>query len=488
MLVVLVLSAVIFLIQPEAVWPPSIPAALLVLWIVSFIAGRFFSFLRIPPLLGILVSGIVLRNTAAASVVEPILSPQCGSTIRCVGLANILMIAGLEIDTSALRRMGSACLRLTVLPGVSEAFAMAFMGHWVFGMPISLSLTMGFIIGAVSPAVVVTGMFDLQKRGYGIKHGIPSLVVAAASLDDVVALSGFSMAGGAAFSENKHWYQGALNGPINMVLGFAAGVMAFGLVFLSHKCPQFKKEGPLLLLSTGLLLLYLLRSISYECAGFLGCITMCSAARSFGESDRALKLALICWNRFSEPLLFGLIGFAFDFKAIPPNTIPRSCLVVVLCVCFVRVPMAYFAVCGTEMTFREKFFVALVWMPKATVQAALGSLPLEMALRSNMSENYTRWGGEILTTSVISILITAPIGLLAIQFLGPVWLRQDEIRFPELGGDRGDVVGKRRYTSTEFNPDDEFTEDSVLTVEIQEEVGCTPDPEPSELQPHAISP
>lgn len=98
--------------------------------------------------------------------------------------------SGLELDLGALKRAGGAAVRLTACPGVVEAMVVGGMAVAVWDMPIALGLTLGFVLAAVSPAVVVTGMFDLQKRGYGVKKGIPSLIVAAASFDDVLAITG----------------------------------------------------------------------------------------------------------------------------------------------------------------------------------------------------------------------------------------------------------------------------------------------------------
>jgi solute carrier family 9B (sodium/hydrogen exchanger), member 1/2 len=98
--------------------------------------------------------------------------------------------SGLELDIGTLRKAGGAAVRLTVCPGVAEALVVGGLAVAIFKMPIALGLTLGFILAAVSPAVVVSGMFDLQRRGFGVKKGIPSIVVAASSFDDVVAITG----------------------------------------------------------------------------------------------------------------------------------------------------------------------------------------------------------------------------------------------------------------------------------------------------------
>eukprot|EP00392_Amoebophrya_sp_AT5.2_P006493 g6505.t1 len=225
---------------------------LVFLWGFAHSAGFLFKHvMKTPPLLGYLLAGICFRNiggavllfaqaktgirldagtldvaaptgrggAATASAAPPLTAtpPQAAphaaeppslvlipadisSLVRTFGLATILMIAGGEIDFDRIRKMGGVCARLTVLPGVSEAFAVAFLSRYLFGFDWPWGLVLGFILGAVSPAVVCGGMFALQKRGFGVAKGIPSLVVCAASLDDVVAISGFTTSLGLAIA------------------------------------------------------------------------------------------------------------------------------------------------------------------------------------------------------------------------------------------------------------------------------------------------
>jgi len=146
------------------------------------------------------------------------------AAIRSTGLSLILMRSGLELDIPAVARQGWIAARLTVCPGFIEAMAIGGTAVSLWGFPPALGFSLGFILAAVSPAVVVGGMFDLQKRGYGIAKGIPSLVVAAASFDDVVAISGYSIAVGFAIQSggNKVWE--ALAGPTEVIIGVLVGV------------------------------------------------------------------------------------------------------------------------------------------------------------------------------------------------------------------------------------------------------------------------
>eukprot|EP00957_Ditylum_brightwellii_P085735 6522947-Ditylum_brightwellii.AAC.1 len=133
-----------------------------------------------------LLSGVFLQNQSYSRFNLP---DEWGELIRASGLSVILLLSGFELNLTDIRKAGAVALRLTFIPGALEALVCGFSSSIIFGMPLSLGLCLGFILAAVSPAVVVTGMLNLQKRGYGTEKGIPSLIVAAASFDDVIAIS-----------------------------------------------------------------------------------------------------------------------------------------------------------------------------------------------------------------------------------------------------------------------------------------------------------
>ena len=141
------------------------------LWVTSIGLGYLMQILGIPPLLGSLIAGIILQNAYSDFEV----SPRFGEFIETIGLCVILLISSTEIDMHSVASCGGVSLRLTFLPGLVEAFVCGAATHWIFDMPIALALSLGFILAAVSPAIVVPGMTELQRLGYGVKKGIPSL-------------------------------------------------------------------------------------------------------------------------------------------------------------------------------------------------------------------------------------------------------------------------------------------------------------------------
>ena len=412
-------------------WPQDgVGWALFVTWVVANASGRVLGAAGLPPLAGQLLGGVLVRNSRMFH--EAALTGPWKATIRSLGLGVIMMRSGLELDVDAIRRAGVTSLRLTVLPGVSEACAVGAMGVVVFQFPVMLSLSMGFILAAVSPAVVVVGMFDLHQRGFGRAKGIPSIVVAAASMDDIVAMLGFSVCIGLAGGHGTV-AENALHGPVAVLCGFAYGVCG-GAFVACTKIWDCHWKLTLVTLFTGLLPMFVAESLHAHGGGAIGALFTglfgsiwwrrggpCEALSS-GPDDHTSHIIehnlADLWGLVAQPLLFGAIGTELNFWRMEPVTIAKA-LSIILVGVGVRIPAAYVAVSGdSRLVFREKAFNALSWLPKATVQAALASVPMSVIHSEER-------GNNILTTAVLAILVTAPLGSLIIQNLGPRWLTDD---------------------------------------------------------------
>ena len=450
--------------------------AIFCVWLFASATGRALAWLGLPPLAGQLLGGALARNSRAFRGAA--LTHAYKATIRAAGLGTIMTRSGLELDVGAIRRAGRVAARLTVLPGVSEALAVGVVARWVFELPFVLALALGFILAAVSPAVVVVGMFDLHERGYGVAKGIPSIVVAAASMDDVVAMLGFSvcigLAGGAG-----NVYQKALAGPAAVVAGALYGCAAGALLGATKLWDaDWKLTAATLVL--GLLPMFVAERLHAHGGGAIGALLVgvvgswawrsqqpawlaagaereallreeadlgaalgtpdgdaraaADRLREVGkkldaigrsDADDAHKSHLVeaniglLWTWLAQPLLFGVIGTELNFHRMAPAVAGRALLVVGVGL-LVRIPAAYVAVhFDDRLKFREKAFVALAWLPKATVQAALASVPAEVV-------DDRRRGEAILTTAVLAILATAPLGSLFIQRFGPRWLERED--------------------------------------------------------------
>ncbi len=192
------------------------------LWLIAIIGGYLVRIFRLPPLLGMICSSVITTNASDNFQIPD----TWGETITSSGLAIILFLSGLELDLNALKKSSGLTTRLTCAPGIVEAISSGLFATLIFGMPIWLGLSLGFILGAVSPALLVVGMMKLQKEGYGVKKGIPSLIIAAASFDDIVAITGFSFFIGLAI-QSKHTsvLYSALHGPLSVMIGIGIGLV-----------------------------------------------------------------------------------------------------------------------------------------------------------------------------------------------------------------------------------------------------------------------
>ena len=403
------------LLGTELLFPGTKLFILFFTWLMSMLGGFLVGKIGLPPLLGMLLSGLFVRHFA--NEVWLVLPETWISTIRTSSLALILLRSGLELDLAALKKSGLAAFRLTLIPGVIEAITCAFVSYYIFNMPIFLALSFGFILAAVSPAVVLVGMFELQKYGYGVKQGVPSLVVAAASFDDIVAISGFTFCISIAIkSETSNSLLSALHGPINIAIGLGMGTIG-GIIIACTKIWNRRWKRSCITFILGMALTFGLSKIHYPGGGTLAAMIMgmitsfcwkkeypkfwtgSNVGRFLIETQEDIAL---CWSVMFEPLLFGVIGMSLNFNEMQIRTIPK-CILIVCIGLIVRLPSAYLSVSGQKFNWKERLFIALSWAPKATVQAALCSIPLELIHTTIIRDNdnydqYVEWGKEILST------------------------------------------------------------------------------------------
>lgn len=351
-------------------------------------------------------------------------------TLRTICLTVILLMAGLELDPVALWKLSGMVIRATLIPCFVEAGAVAVLSHFALGFPWTVGFMLGFVLAAVSPAVILPCLMTLSNKGYGVSKGIPTLVIAACSADDVVAISGFGIFLGFTFNKDAHVLDLIFHGPIEIAIG-----ITFGLVwgFLVQFIPNEKQHNFvffrwLLILGGGLIALFGAHIIGYDGAGGLAAITMAFVATIKWRKEPVpghtpiLKIFSKMWLML-EPIIFALIGTEIQIHKIDPETLGYGIIVLVVALIF-RLFGTFFAVSGGNLNFKEKLFMSFAWMPKATVQAALGPLALDMAKKQGNTEFY-HTGEQILTMAVLSILITAPLGAVAIMGLGPKLLSMD---------------------------------------------------------------
>ena len=395
------------------------------LWSCSYLGGYVFKVVHLPSMLGMLTVGLVVGNLSPQTKANEDLS----SFFTSAGLAIILLRSGLELDLSSLRKASYLTLRLTLIPGCFEAIVTALCGVLIIGMPWWWSISLGFILAAVSPAVVVNGMLKLQHEGFGVQKGIPSLIIASASLDDIVAITGFTICiGFAIVDENKALLQSALHGPIEILLGLVIGTLIGSLMnFTTFLNKSWKKT--LILTMSSLIIMFGMKELQYTSSGAIGCMVVgCVSSHCWSldkeekHQHRVEEQISRMWMVLFEPLMFAFIGTALNFKNIPSSSIGKSFLIIGIG-SLARLGIAFGVTYRSSLSLKERVFVSLAWLPKATVQAALCSLPLSrvkdtMVADSESYPNYVNYAELIQSTAILAICVTAPVGVLCIKVFG----------------------------------------------------------------------
>lgn len=372
--------------------------------LLGLVLGTLATKLRLPSLVGMLLAGILL-----GPCVLNLLSPSLlgiSADLRQLALVIILTRAGLSLDVDDLRRAGRPAILMCFLPATFEVLGMVVLAPRLLGVSTLDAAIMGAVVGAVSPAVIVPRMLRLMEEGYGTSKGIPQMVLAGASVDDVFVIVLFTsftgMAQGGSFSP------AALAGvPVSIVLGAAFGLLiGFVLARFFAKFHMRDSVKVVILLSLAFLLVALEDVIPVPFSGLLAVL-----GAGLGLRRWRLVVAQRLTAKFgklwvaAEIMLFVLVGAEVDLKyAAAAGLAAVATVLGVLCF---RALGVLLCVAGSKLTRSERLFTVLAYLPKATVQAAIGGVPLAMGLGC---------GQIVLTVAVIAILVTAPLGAFAIDF------------------------------------------------------------------------
>jgi solute carrier family 9B (sodium/hydrogen exchanger), member 1/2 len=437
--------------------------AIFVLFSSSVLFGFIAELVKLPSLVGMLVIGFVIRNASEAQTNLFVVDTTWSSTIRYFALILILLRAGLGINMNNIRRMSVSVMTLAFVPNVVEATVDASLAVVLFNMPWVYAYMLGFIISAVSPAVVVPSLLKLKEQKYGTEKGIPDLVLAAASFDDVLSISGFGICLGLAYGGEGNG-DGELifnifRAPLELFLGICGGVL-FGKLstYISPNPNNNHITKLLLLIGFSGLTIFGGKRLEFTGAGALATIVLGIVAkhewiRSCDNSDKKLVLVTSptnvntdindtinnievlelylkdLWNNCGQPLLFVLIGASVSTTFLDGRFVARGLLLLFTGLC-VRVSVSMACLRDDHFTIHERIFVSISWLPKATVQAALGAVALDKAYQLNSGENDEKidLGRQILTIAVLSIVVTAPMGAILIAYFGPKLLVKEVIK------------------------------------------------------------
>ncbi len=385
--------------------------SLAVIFLIGLAAAAICKAIKLPRIIGMLVTGVIV-----GPYVLDFLDPQIlgiSAELRQIALIIILIKAGLSLHLSDLKKVGRPAVLMSFLPAVFEIGAFAAFAPLLLHVSVLEGAIMGAVLGAVSPAVVVPRMVQMMEEGRGTNKKIPQMILAGASLDDVFVIVLFSafvgMAQGNAVSAMEF-----VNIPISIVLGIAIGILAgilLAFVFeMAHKKQHSIRQSlkTILLLGTA----FLLMSVETWLKGYLavsGLLAVMSMAcavryrcRSEVSDDLSGKFGRLWLG--AEVLLFVLVGAAVDIRyTLDAGLMAVAMIFIGLALRSVGVWCCLF---GTALNTKERLYCVIAYLPKATVQAAIGSVPLSLGLPC---------GKLVLSVAVLSILITAPLGALGMD-------------------------------------------------------------------------
>lgn len=383
-----------------------------ILMITALICGEIAGKLHLPRLLGMLLAGILLGNLDVLDHSFLALSAD----LRQIALIIILTRAGLNLDLAALKRAGLPALLLCFIPASLEIIGVTFGCVLLLNTTWLEGALIGAILAAVSPAVIVPKMLKLQEEGYGNSKGIPQMIMAAASVDDIFVIV-FFQAFLALSIKGEISYLSFVNIPVSIVLGIGVGIVC-GLVFayLSKKIKGKETEKMLLLLCTSFLLVTLEKQMGT--ITFSAMIAIMSMGATYAMQHPACAKVVSskyssAWS-WAEIWLFALVGACVEIDSLLSGSI--ILIVVLLIGLLFRSIGTFGCISFGKLNKKEKAFCVLAYLPKATVQAAIGSLPLT----SNLPI-----GQKALSIAVLAILITAPLGALLLDMTYKKWLTYD---------------------------------------------------------------
>lgn len=377
--------------------------------------GALAKRLGLPSLVGMLIAGMILGPYALDLLSDSLLN--ISADLRQLALIIILTRAGLSLDVAALKKVGRPAVLMCFVPACFEIAGMVVLAPRLLGVSTLDAAIMGAVVGAVSPAVIVPRMIRLSEEGWGVDRGIPQLILAGASVDDVFVIVMFTAFTGLA-SGGQGLTVGTVAGvPLSILTGVAAGLLLGWLLAQWFRLVHMRDSVKVVILLSLAFLLVAAEDALEGVFPFSGLLAVMAAGvgiqrwRDVVAQRLSLKFSKL-WVA-AEVALFVLVGAAVDLRyALSAGVM--AVLAVLGALCF-RALGVLVCVSGAHFSGKEKLFCVLGYLPKATVQAAIGGVPLAMGLGC---------GQIVLTVAVIAILVTAPLGALAIDRSYPKLLTQ----------------------------------------------------------------
>ena len=375
--------------------------------LTGLLLGGLFSKIKLPSLLGMIIVGIVLGPHALNLIDESILN--ISADLRQIALVIILTRAGLSLDISDLKRVGRPAILMCFVPACVEIIGTVLLAPLLLGISTLEAAVMGSVLAAVSPAVIVPRMIRLMEEGYGVDKSIPQLILAGASVDDVFVIVIFTAFTSLA-STGELSPVSILQIPVSIVLGIIVGVIVGMVLVKFFRMFHMRDSVKLLIILSFSFLLIELQNQLEGIVPFSGLLAIMSLGIVIKRKyDILAKRLSGKYNKLwvaAEIFLFVLVGATVDLKYAAVAGV-SAVLLVAGALVFRMIGVALCLI-KTDLSRKERLFCMVAYVPKATVQAAIGAIPLTMGLSC---------GQIVLTVAVLSILITAPFGAICIDNL-----------------------------------------------------------------------
>jgi NhaP-type Na+/H+ or K+/H+ antiporter len=383
--------------------------SLAIIILAGLLADAAFRRLKLPGLVGMLLVGVL-----AGPHLLDLLSPEMmnvSADFRKIALIVILLRAGFELRRDTLKRVGGYAVSMSAIPAIFEIAAVTAVAPWLLGITWLEAAILGSILGAVSPAVVVPLMIDFMERGKGADKGIPTLILGASAIDDVFVIVIFTVLLGMHGGGEINWLAQLAAVPTAIVLGIVAGLLVGYILYRLFASHDLKPPRRTIIVLAAAIALTRTEELLQGIVPMSALLGVMAIGYIILEKQEAIahiissKLKRV-WV-FAELLLFVLVGAQVNLKVAFKAGLAGSA--VILIGLAARSIGTYLSLAGSSLNRKEKLFAVVSYLPKATVQAAIGAVPLAAGVP----------GGEvILAVAVMSIVISAPVGAIGIKIMG----------------------------------------------------------------------
>lgn len=373
--------------------------------ILGMFMGWICQKIKLPSLLGMLITGIVLGPYVLNLLDDSILG--ISAELRKIALIIILTRAGLGLDLSGLKKIGRPAVLMCFVPASFELIGMILLAPKLMGLTVLEAAIMGAVLAAVSPAVVVPRMVKLMDEGYGVNEGIPQLILAGASVDDVYVIVLFSTFVGMMQGEGASILK-FVNIPISIFLGIAIGLLIGVLLAYFFKKMHIRDTSKVLIILSISFLLVVMEDKLSTAITFSALIAIMFIGIGLQKKrETVAKRLSVKYGKLwvaAEVFLFVLVGATVNIGYL--GKVGVKALIVIIGALVFRMFGVFVCLLGTSLKRKERLFTMLAYTPKATVQAAIGGIPLALGFTC---------GDLVLTVAVLAIVLTAPLGAFAID-------------------------------------------------------------------------